>query len=318
MKFALNVVTLYVIASMVPKTAPIQPFSDASRNFVLDVSANDHIWAKHLDVGIKFDPKNLSAAGRRVLVDLNVLKTTQAVTAIPVHEHGEEQTPGAEQTPGMEQTPYQEPVDEQQQGVLVARALHIVIEVATHYNTHGMALDFALDSMAKAIKCKTLTYILVQLYAIKKTQELQNDAITSQPSEVWNTLVHVLDKVAVLRESIDEEFELYQRWEVVATQVKAKDLPPDFEVFQNLVEKTLDKSCELCQFEQIKKHIQVDGAEIWESAVDTMKIFMKCQALLKEMFKEIPISTMNMKVWEHFLNKPEFIEPSEPSLPTEA
>jgi len=310
MKFALNVVTLYVVTSMVPRTAPIQSFSDASRKFVLDVSANDHIWAKHLDVGIKFDPKKLSAAARKVLIDLNVLTTAHPATVEPAPE------PGAEQKPDVEQAA-EEKAGGSRRDLLVARALQIVIEVASRYNRHGMANDFALDAIASAIKCKTLMYMLVQLYAIKKTHELQNDAITSQPSEIWNTLVHVLDKVAVLKESIEEEFELYQRWEVVATQVKTKDLPSDFDVFQRLVEKTLDETCEVSTFEQIKKHIQFDNTENWESAVDTMKIFMKCQDMLKEMFKKIPISTMNMEVWEHFLNKPQFIEPKEPPLPTE-
>lgn len=297
-KFALSVIALYVVASMVPRTMSLHMFSEATQKFVLGVTADDLTWAEHLNVGIKIDPKKLKATPRKVLMGLEKLKALSKIVV----------KPGKEQKPDQGKTA-EEKAPEQKEEVWVARALHIVIEVASNYSRHGMALDFAVESIVTAIKCKTLMYILVQLHAIKKTHEQHNDVINSQPFDVLVSLSHFLDKVAVLKESIEEEFELYERWVVVASQVKSKDVLSDLEVFQTLVQKTLDDKCELSTLESIKKHIQLNDTNTSESPEDTEKIFMDCHDKLKKMFNQIPISTMNLKVWELFLNKPKCTEP---------
>lgn len=298
MKFALSVIALYVVASMVPRTMTFRIFSEATRKFVLGVTANDLTWAEHLNVGIKIDPKTLTATPRKVLMRLKGLKALSTITMKPGAEHKPDQGKTAEENaPG------------QKEEVWVARALHIVIEVASRYNKHGMALDFAMKSIVTAIKCKTLMYILVQLHAIKQTHEQHNDVINSQSLNVLVSLNYLLDKVAMLQESFEEEFELYERWVVVASQVKSKDMLSDLEGFQTLVQKTLDDKCEISTLESIKKHIQLDDTNTSASPEDTIKTFTDCQDKLKNMFNQIPLSTMNSKVWDFFLHKPTFIKP---------
>lgn len=302
MKVELNLATL-VVTVLVLWTAPVQSFSAINRKLLLDVTANDKVWAKHLDVGIKLNKKTLSAAAHKVLVGLGVIDAMSTGAVDSAQEPNQEQKSEQEQATGVTGEKGQEP---ESKNMVVAKALYIVVDVASHYRNHGVALDFALDTIASAIKCKTLMYILVQLHAIKETNDLQNDAISVQPQEVWTTLINVLDKMAVLKKSFESEFQLYQRWEVVATQDKSSQLPPDFEIFQNLVETSLTESCEMNNIDKIKEHLNLHNPEKWESVDRTMAIFSDCQKSLKEMFDDIPISTMDIKVWEIFLDKPKF------------
>ncbi|KAL5234240.1 hypothetical protein ACI65C_001650 [Semiaphis heraclei] len=330
MKFTLNAISL-ALGVVVLWTAPVHSFSNARRKLVLDVMANDKNWMKHLNVGIKFKPKTLSAAAREVLTKLKVIKAMSKSKVDPASvreperepepELEHEQVPEHKPEPELEheQVPEHkpEPTHEQsrvivvdEQDVVVAKALHIVVDVASVYNKHSMALDFALDAIATAIKCNTLMYILVQLKTIKDVYRMQNEIIKTQPQNVWDTLIQVLDKVAVLKDSIKDEFDLYRQWAVVTTQVTNTHLPTSFSDFEKLVEKMLGESCELNQIERIEEHIKHDHGESWNK-VESINTFTLLQRLLKQMFEDMPISTMDVKVWEHFLNKREFLEPTE-------
>jgi len=261
---------------------------------------------KHLDVGIKIQPKTLSAAAKEVLLKLKVIKAMSKSKVDPTQEQEPEYEPKPKPEPEHEQSKV---IAEEEHDVVVAKALHIVVDVASNYNKQSITLDFALDAIASAIKCNTLMYILLQLKAIKDANKLQNEIIKTQPHDVWDTLIQVLDKVAVLKDSIKDEFDLYRQWKIVASQVNNKDLPPSFTFFEKLVEKMLGESCELNKIEHIEEHIQLDHVETWDTFNKTMNTFARLQTLLKQMFNDMPISTMDMKVWKHFLNKNEFLEP---------
>lgn len=290
MKFALNVLTLVVGVALC--TASVQSFSN-NQDIVLKVMANDKVWAKHLDVNVKLHPEKLTTVTRRMLVNMKLMD------AVLIHEEIEE---------GGEEKVVEQKQAEKKIPPLVVQALHVVTDVASFYSDHGIALELALETIVLAIKCKTLKYILVQLYAIRKIIELQNEEITSQPIDVWNMMVQILSKIAVFKESVDEEFEIFQQWEEIANLNMTKELPRNFENFMSLVSKMLEESCDLCSFTDILK--QMDFDENCKSTTDTVNIFKKCQDILEAMFYDIPIRTIGVKVWEEFLNKPKFIEPS--------
>uniref|UniRef100_A0A2S2P4K7 Uncharacterized protein n=1 Tax=Schizaphis graminum TaxID=13262 RepID=A0A2S2P4K7_SCHGA len=310
MKFALNVVALVVSISLC--TPPVQPLHNNVSKLLLSVTANDDLWAKYLNVGIKLKPKNLSAVSRNVLMGLKVLKNWPEAADKQQHEQVAE---GHEKSHDVAvEAPSTEDPEKSHDEVVVARALYIVTDVSSHYDKQGVAVEFAMDAMVSAIKCNTLKYVLMQLHAIEKTNELQNEAITSQPSEVWNTMVQVLDKISVLKESIEMEVNMYHQWEVISNQDMTKKLPSEFKSFKSLVESTLNESCELNTFDEILKNMEFNSeTENLNTATGAKQIFDKCQKLLTKMFNDLPISSMKPEVWESFLNKPKLIKSSEDS-----
>lgn len=267
-------VTFAAIVALWPTA--VESFVYDAREFVLDVMHNDLVWAKHLDVVIKIEPKMLSTAAQNVLIGLKALDRAQ---------------------------------DPQQSTPVMVRALNIVADVASNFSGHGLALEFALSAIASAIKCNALSHVLMQLHAIEQTIALQNENIKAQSGQVWKTLVHILDKLALLKESIDVEFEMFQQWTTVVNQNMSNTLPKDFHDFKALVVKTLNASCALCEFDEIQEKMNFNGeTENWNTHDGAMQIFSKSQKLLSEMFDDIPITTMQLEIWESFLNKPKTIE----------
>jgi len=286
MKFALSVIALYVVASMVPRAIPLhQDVSEAIRKFVLDVTKNDHTWAKHLHVGIKINPENLAASPREVLKYLDDNKVLLKVN----HD--------MEKMQDVEQNVREEALGKKGE-VWVARALHIVVEVATRHNENDMALEFAVKSIVKAIECKMLMYILV----IMDSTDEANTINTPGLSSIRESLIHILNKVAVIKKSIKGESELYQQFYIEYGADTEK--LPNFKVFRTLVQKKLNDKCELNTLESIRRHVEP------EIPNESEKLDDYCQKKLKEMFNQLPINTMNLKLWTRLLNAKD-IEPNE-------
>lgn len=250
------------------------------------VAANDRAWSEFLDVGIKFNTKTLSPTAKEVLEGVPKTIPKNAGEQQPEHV-------GESSAEGHIQSDY-----------IVVRALHIVVDVATRYNHYGAAVDFALHSIMKAIKCNAFKFVLMQLEAIEKNIEKQNEFAATRPKELWWTMVNVLDKVAVLNQSFTTEFHMYQQWDEIAKQDMTKKLPPTFNGFKSLVTDTLKDSCELSKSEEIYDHIRFDSkTENFEEPTGLQAIFDKCQTLLTKLFNDIPIKTMKLEVWESVLNK---------------
>ncbi|KAE9536501.1 hypothetical protein AGLY_007290 [Aphis glycines] len=291
MKFVLNVVALAVSVSLLWWMPPVQPFStheilNNHRELVLMVAANDLVWSNFLDVGIKFNTETLSPTAKEVL---------EKVPKITLKSAGEQQPEyvGESSAEGHIQSDH-----------VLVRALHIVVDVATHYNQHGAAIDFALHSIVTAIKCKAFMFVLMQLEAIEKNIAMQNEVVTTQPKELWWTMVRVLDKVAVLNQYFTTEYHMYQQWDEIAKKDMTKELPPKFSGFKSLVMDTLKNSCELSTFEEIHNHMKFNSAtENFNTSTGLQEIFKKCQTFLTNWFHDIPINTMKLEVWENVLNK---------------
>lgn len=311
MKFALNVVSFAVNVSLLWWMPPVQPFNtheipNNHRELVLMVTANDLAWSKFLDVGIRFNTKTLSPTAKEVL---------EGIPKKPFSEGEQQQEDvGESSAKGHEQSDY-----------ILVKALHIVVDVATHYNQHGGAVDFALHSIALAIKCNVFKFVLMQLEAIEKNNALQNAVVATQPKELWWTMVRVLDKVAVLNQPLTTEFQMYREWDEIAKQDMAKELPPTFHGFKSLVTDTLKSSCEMSTFKEIHDHIQFNSAtENFDTPTGLQGIFNKCQNLLTDWFNDIPINTMELEVWENVLKKTNSKESKESQesknapLPTES
>lgn len=291
MKFALNVVALAVSVSLLWWMPPVQPFNthkihNNHRELVLMVAANDLAWSEFLDVGIKFNTKTLSPTAKEVLEGVPKTIPKNAGEQQPEHV-GESSAEGHIQSDH-----------------ILVRALHIVVDVATRYNQHGAAVDFALNSIVKAIKCNAFKFVLMQLEAIEKNIEKQNEFAATRPKEIWWTMVNVLDKVAVLNQSFTTEFHMYQQWDEIAKQDMTKELPPTFNSFKSLVTDTLKDSCELSTSKEIYDHIRFNSeTENFEEPTGLQEIFNKCQTLLTKLFNGIPIKTMKLDVWESVLDK---------------
>lgn len=250
------------------------------------VTANDLAWSKFLDVGIKFNTKTLSPVAKEVLEGVPKIIPISSGEQQPEHV-GESSAEGHIQS----------------DHILVS-ALHIVVDVATRYNQHGAAVDFALHSIVMAIKCNAFKFVLMQLEAIEKNIAMQNEFVATQPKELWWTIVRVLDKVAVLNQSFTTEFHMYQQWDEITKQDMTKELPPTFNGFKSLVTDTLKNSCELSTSEEIHNHIKFNSAtENFDTPTGLQGIFNKCQTLLTDWFNDIPINTMKLEVWESVLNK---------------
>lgn len=151
-------------------------------------------------------------------------------------------------------------------------AVAVVANVVTRHFAESEALDFALSALASAIRCRTLSYVAIQLRAIIATPESDRDPLLAGVRQTLNVYVH---KLARLKEPLNVEFEMFNGWDV-AMRHAADDTTP----VHRHVKDVLMSECETDD--------PVTNTTSFDSPSDPKTIFDMMQDKLAEMFNDIP------------------------------
>lgn len=290
-------------------------FMDDAPSFVFEVMKNDDLWKEKLSVYVKVDTAMVPVAAKNVLKELGAGTTDQpAATADnsqpaavdepqPAAAAADDSQPATETRPEAGRT-----------SVVTVNALLVVAKVVLSYHQESEALEMAMSVIASSVKCNALQYVSVQLRAVDimmSAADFDREVIAQRISDVWNTLLSYLDKLSQLKEPLGVESEMYREWETVAVNwsapkavaIAATEL---FQKIRKLMDDSLSATCQHSAYEQYEARLGLNPeTENWDSPEGVAAIFNKCQDALDTMFGTIPISTIDLKLWNEFLDKSE-------------
>lgn len=255
------------------------PIMHDAASFVREVMENDDQWIPVLDVKIKIDTTLLPH------------HTVRMLNGLLNGENQSSEPPGG--------------------SVIVVSALDVVAQVATKYHKMSGPVELALAAIASGVKCSTLQYLTVQMVTVRKMFAAAQTKDSLRLKEVWTTVVQYMNKLGRMKESLKIESDMHRSWKKVVRDAFQSDLDAakidgDLESMSKLMDASFSSTCELHDYKQYESILNLDTTvdESLELPDGPKEVFDKCELLLNEMFKSLPIETMNIILWNDILAMP--------------
>ncbi|VVC39269.1 Hypothetical protein CINCED_3A008259 [Cinara cedri] len=309
-----------------------------TRSFLFEVMENDIYWADLLNIEIKVEMSIVSSTARLVLEEMQMIPVTnnghtsqhiKGVNDGVADSQNKKNCSGDSNTKSEMVSEIKSHVrpwinfyegensqkvckdDCTQTGHVKCKFSHIVIPnallVLTHiismHHKESNALEFGLAVIASAIRCQILQLFAIMLWAMIGTSESYNK---SRYIIFCNHLKNYLDKMARLKETMTVESDVYWKWVTVMAHSDLNVEPPitgDLKPIQNLVIQSLRSSCDCENFVNNKITEILNSETDPDHPLNKQLVFDYAQESLEKLFQRIPIGTMEMNLWDQYLNK---------------